>query len=184
MADLDIHYDPIAVNTGPVTVAVTGLDNVKVDSKLDTKFAVTQPIETKSALTLSVPDTIKTDGKFAFTIPEPIRTEAKAAIDLQPVVVDQCLRLSLGALPPTLICLPNRQRLGLTLFGVEVFGLTLDGESRIVVSDLPKTPHVVMAPAPPHAAPHHVGQGVDHEPPPAATPHHASGGRPFVVRLG
>jgi len=184
VADLDFHFDPIAVNSGPVTVAVNGLDNVKVDSK----FAVTQPIETKSALTLSIPDPIKTDGKFAFTIPEPIRTEAKAAIDLQPVVVDQCLRLSLGALPPTLVCLPNRQRLGLTLFGIEVFGLTLDGESRIVVSDLPKTPHIVMAPAPAHAAPHHVGQGVAHppahDPAPAAPPHHAGGGKPFVVKLG
>jgi hypothetical protein len=184
VADLDIHYDPIAVNSGPVTVAVTGLDNVKVDSKLDTKFAVTQPIETKSALTLSIPDPIKTDGKFAFTIPEPIRTEAKAAIDLQPVVVDQCLRLSLGALPPTLVCLPNRQRLGLTLFGVEVFGLTLDGESRIVVSDLPKTPHVITAPAPPHPAPHHVSQGVEVHQPAQPTPHSAAPGKPFVVRLG
>ena len=182
MADVEILYDPITVTSGPVTLAVTGLDNVKVDSK----FAVTQPIETKSALTLSVPETVKTDGKLSFSIPEPIKTEAKAAIDLQPVVVDQCLRLSLGALPPTLVCLPNRQRIGLTLFGVEVFGLTLDGEASIMVGDLPRAPHLVSAST--HAPwPH--GDDGGHPEPHGAEPHHPEPSRsgrrpPFVVRLG
>lgn len=149
MADIDVTYDPITVNSGPVTVAVTGLNDIKVDGKL----AVTEPIETK--LTLSVPEPIKgelksdvksdltSDGKFAFTIPEPIRTDSKAAIDLQPVVLDQCLRLSLGPLPATRICLPNRQRIGLTLFGVEVLGLTLDGEAQVLVGEPLKQVHVV-----------------------------------------
>ena len=198
MADIEIAYDPITVNSGPVTVAVTGLNDIKVDSKL----AVTQPIVTSSALTLSVPDPVKTDATLAFTVPEPIRTEAKAAIDLQPVVVDQCLRLSLGALPPTLVCLPNRQRIGLTVFGVEVFGLTLDGEARVVVGDLPRPAFVVSAPAP-HAGPHHGGPhhggphhadhdppeperhaGPSHDGPPPEVSLHREGGRPFVVRLG
>jgi hypothetical protein len=181
VADVEILYDPITVNSGPVSVAVTGLNDIKVDSKL----AVTQPIETKSALTLSVPDPVKTDATLAFTIPEPIRTEAKAAIDLQPVVVDQCLRLSLGPLPPTLVCLPNRQRIGLTLFGVEVFGFTLDGEARVVVGDLPHPPFVVSAPTS-HGGPHCGPHLADPDPP---EPHHAEsshgeGERPFVVRLG
>ena len=149
MADVDVTYDPITVNSGPVTVAVTGLNDIKVDAK----FAVTEPIESK--LTLSVPEPIKgelksdlksdltSDGKFAFTIPEPIRTDSRAAIDLQPVVLDQCLRLSLGPLPSTRICLPNRQRIGLTLFGVEVLGLTLDGEAQVLVGEPQKQAHVV-----------------------------------------
>lgn len=145
MADVDVTYDPITVNSGPVSVAVTGLNDVKVDAKL----AVTDPIESK--LTLSVPEPVrgelksdlKSDGKFAFTIPEPVRTDSKAAIDLQPVVLDQCLRLSLGPLPATRICLPNRQRIGLTLFGVEVFGLTLEGEAQVLVGEPVKQAHVV-----------------------------------------
>ncbi len=193
MADLEIQYDPITVNSGPVTVAVTGLDNIKVDSKL----AVTQPIETKSALTLLTPDTLKSDAKadakLTLSIPDPIKTESKASLDLQPVVVDQCLRLSLGPLPPTLVCLPNRQRLGLTVFGVEVFGLTLDGEARVLVQDLPKPAHVINVTTPIHRAPqieplphipddpHHVqahGAGPDSAP---AAPQRSP---PFVVRLG
>lgn len=149
MADVDVTYDPITVNSGPVTVAVTGLNDIKVDAKV----AVTDPIESK--LTLSVPEPVKgelrsdlksdltSDGKLAFTIPEPIRTDSKAAIDLQPVVLDQCLRLSLGPLPATRICLPNRQRIGLTLFGVEVLGLTLDGEAQVLVGEPLRQAHVV-----------------------------------------
>lgn len=173
MADLEILFDPIAVNS-----TVYGLDNIKVDQTL----SVPKPIETKSGLTLSVPDPVKTDAKLALSIPDPIKsdikTDSKASIDLQPVVLDQCFRFSLGALPPTLICLPNHQRIGLTLFGVEVFGLTLDGEARVVVGDLPKAPFIVSAPEP-------RGEHHDHsEPLEAEASHHGKGRAPFVVRLG
>lgn len=137
MADVEVTYDPITVNSGPVNVAVTGLNDIKVDAKL----AITEPIkaETKSDLQAD----LTSDGKFAFTIPEPIRTDSKAAIDLQPVVLDQCLRLSLGPLPATRICLPNRQRIGLTLFGIEVLSLTLDGEAQVLVGPPVKQAHIV-----------------------------------------
>lgn len=181
MADLEILYDPI-------TVGITGLDNIKTDSK----FAVTQPIDT--SLTLSVPDTVKSDSKLTLSIPDTIKTDAKAAIDtkssidtksaidLQPVVVDQCLKLSLGALPPTLVCLPSHQRIGLTVFGVEVFGLTYQGESKVVVSDLPKHPHIINVTAPPV-----VRKAAEdcHEPEhDAPEPPHPQKSAPFVVRLG
>ncbi len=189
MADLEIAYDPISViSTSTNGVAITGLNDIKL--------AVTQPIETKSGVTLSVPDaiktetkltvsvpeTIKTDGKLAFAVTEPIVTDSKAAIDLQPVVLDQCLKITLGPLPVTQICFPNRQRIGLTLFGVEVFGLTLDGEAQILVGDPPKPPRVVAAPVnrPPHA-PHIV-----HAPaaPASATLTSATGSSGLVIKLG
>lgn len=178
MADLEIQYDPITVNGGPVTVTLAGLDNIKVDQTL----SVPKPIETKSSLTLSIPDTVKTDSKLTYSFPDPIKTEAKAAIDLQPVVVDQCLRLSLGPLPPTLVCLPNRQRVGLTVFGVEVLGLTLEGEAKLVVQDLPHPAHVINLPAPHHQT-HHEPHGAQagHAEPASITPAKSP---PFVVRLG
>ncbi len=179
MADLDIHYDPIGITTGPVTVGITGLDDIKVDSKL----AVTQPIDT--SLTLSVPSPITTDSKLTYAFPDPIKTEAKAAIDLQPVVVDQCLRLSVGALPPTLVRLPNRQRVAFTLFGVEVLGFTLEGETKLVVQDLPRPGHVISLPPPnpPHDHHAHEHGGPEHRHPQQA---HAGSAKkePFVVRLG
>lgn len=172
MADLEIVYEPITVNSGPVTVGVTGLDNVKVDAKL----AITEPIETSSSLTLSVPEPVKTDSKFALSLPDPIRTETAAAIGLRPVVVDQCLRLSLGPLPPTQICLPSRQRLALSVFGVEVFGLTLEGEARVVVSDLPGPSHIVRIDSGKESP------GCEQPGREAAEP--AERKPPFVVRLG
>jgi hypothetical protein len=146
MADIEVVYEPIAINSGPVTVAVNGLDNIKL--------TVPEPVKTET--TLKLPDTFKSDGKFAFTIPEPIRTDAKAdvglraGIDLQPVVFDQCLRLSLGPLPATRICLPNRQHVGLTLFGVEVFGITLEGEANILVGEPERQTQIVKS-APAHS---------------------------------
>jgi len=169
VADIEIQYDPISINSGPVTVTVDGLNDIKVASTL----AVTQPIETDSKLTLSIPDTIKTDSSyktdssFVFTIPEPIRTDSKAAIDLQPVVLDQCLRLSLGPLPATRICLPNRQRIGLTVFGVEVIGLTLDGEAQVVVGEPHRQTHIVGGEA----------RAVEHD-------QHEANGSGLRIRLG
>jgi hypothetical protein len=141
MADIEVLYDPIAINSGPVTVAVNGLDNIKL--------SVPDPIKTET--TLKVPDTFKSDGKYAFSIPEPVRTDAKAdvraGIDIQPLVLDQCLRLSLGPLPATRICLPNRQRFGLTLFGIEVLGLTFEGEANIMVGEPERQTHIVRRPS-------------------------------------
>jgi hypothetical protein len=156
LADIDVNYDPIAINSGPVTIAVAGLDNIKV--------SIPDPIKTESKYTIAVPDTVKSDTKLALSVPEPIRTDAKAdgkldvnlnsGIDLRPVVLDQCLRLSLGPLPSTHICLPNRQHVGLTVFGVEVFGVTVEGEAKIVVSEPQRQTHIVHGSARHEPTPH------------------------------
>ncbi len=139
--EVDVNYGAVTIATDPVTVDINGLNDIQI--------AVTQPITTNSTLTLDVPDPIttnstytllvpdpiQTESSLTFTIPEPIRTDSRAEIDLQPIAVDQCLRLSLGPLPATRICLPNRQHLGLTVFGVEVFGLTLEGEAKVLVGE-------------------------------------------------
>ncbi|HEX7887267.1 MAG TPA: hypothetical protein VF474_14920 [Phenylobacterium sp.] len=158
MADLEILYDPISINSGPVTVALQGLNDIKFAASLATPqplkadttvaLSVPQPVKTDATLALSTPQPLKTDNKFTLSIPDPIRTETTAAIDLQPVVLDQCLRLSLGPLPPTRVCLPNRQRVGLTIFGVEVLGFTLDGQMEMTVAPLHMPPQTVSLPQP------------------------------------
>jgi hypothetical protein len=149
LADIDISYDPITVNGGPYTVNLTGLDNVKLDAKV----SVPETVKTDSKLTLSVPDTVKTDSKFTLSVPEPVKTETRADIDLKPLALDQCLRISLAPLPATCIRFPNEQRIGLSLFGVEIFGVSLQGESQVVVCEPQKVPHIVAgaALAPSHA---------------------------------
>ncbi|MBV7257796.1 hypothetical protein KCG44_13500 [Pacificimonas sp. WHA3] len=143
MADVDVNYDPITVNSGPVNVDITGLDDVRI------RFPdpIRTEAEVESELTLRIPDMIQTDSKLRLDSASDITatSDVNANVDLQPVVLDQCLRLSLAPLPPTRICLPSRQHVGLRLFGVEVVGVTLEGEARIDISDLPKAPFIKLA---------------------------------------
>ena len=143
MADIDVNYDPITVNSGPITVGINGLDDISI--------RYPDPIQTDSdvdaELRLRIPDPIRADGKIRLDSASELttRSDVNANVDLQPVVLDQCLRLSLSPLPPTRICLPSRQRVALSLFGVEVLGLTVEGEARVDVTDLPRTSFVKLA---------------------------------------
>lgn len=149
MADIDVNYDPITVNSGPVTVGINGLDDIRI--------RYPDPIQTDSdvdaALTLRIPDPIQTNSTVRLDSASDINTKSdlttksdvNANVDLQPVVLDQCLRLSLAPMPPTRICLPSRQRVSLSLFGVEVVGITLEGEARVDITDLPKASFVKLA---------------------------------------
>ncbi|MFB0610965.1 hypothetical protein [Aurantiacibacter poecillastricola] len=143
MADIDVNYDPITVNSGPIAIGINGLDDIRI--------RYPDPIQTDAdvdaELRLRIPDPIRTDGKLRFDSASELtsRSDVNASVDLQPVVLDQCLRLSLAPLPPTRICLPSRQRVSLSLFGVEVVGVTLEGEARVDVTDLPRTSLLKLA---------------------------------------
>lgn len=151
MADIDVNYDPITVNNGPVTVALTGLDDISIrypepiqtDSDVDAelRLRIPDPIQTNSTIRLDSASEIATKSD----VNAKVRSDVNANVDLQPVVLDQCLRLSLAPLPPTRICLPSRQRVALSLFGVEIVGLTLEGEARVDVTDLPRASFVKLA---------------------------------------
>jgi hypothetical protein len=142
MVDVDVSCDPISINTspislntGPVSVALTGLDDIKADGT----FKLDGNVDSRLTTRLELPD--------------PIRSEARAAIDLQPVAFDHCMRISLGPLPSTLFSFPNRQHIGITLFGLEIFGITLSGEARIAVGKGPRDNAVIAAsPRPPPRA--------------------------------
>jgi hypothetical protein len=58
------------------------------------------------------------------------------------MTVDLCLKISLGPIPPTCIRQPYHTHFGFTLYGQELFGLSLSGESQVIVQDLPKPPQV------------------------------------------
>jgi hypothetical protein len=152
MADFDVHYDPITVNNSDVTVDLKGLDNVKTALTLATPEAL--KLETDSDVkleqsfnsegTLETTSKLDTTSKIDFAVTQPIETESRAELDIKPLALDQCLRISFGPLPPTCVRQPYQQRIGFTLFGVEVFGLNLSGESQVVVTEVPSRPHVVQ----------------------------------------
>jgi hypothetical protein len=144
MADIDVHYDPITVNTGTTSVEVKGLNDVKAALTL----ATPQPLKTDSSVkldqALKSESKLDTASKVELAITQPIKTESTAALDIKPLALDQCLRISFGPLPPTCVRQPYQQRFGFTLFGVEIFGFNLAGESQVMVTDIPTKPHVAL----------------------------------------
>jgi hypothetical protein len=119
-----------------VTLDIVGLDDIDVD--LSASLAVPQPIQTKSDLAAT------TRSELAVT--QPIVTDlnlnASATVDVKPV--DLCLTFGIGRLPRARICRPVERHLGMTLFGIEIFGLNWSGYSELVFSDLDPRPHVEL----------------------------------------
>jgi hypothetical protein len=138
-AEFDIHYDPITVNSNPVTVTLQGLDNVQETLTVQTP----QPLKSETKSDFNFPGTIRTNGNLDLAITQPIRSEAKAELDIKPLALDQCLTIRIAPLPPTKVRQPYQQHFGLTLFGIEWFGINVEGELQVIISDLPRKPSIV-----------------------------------------
>jgi len=149
MADIDIHYDPISVVGGPITVEVNGLDDTTNKITLETP----QPVKIETKTDLAVTQPIEIESKYEFSTPQPLKTESKSELDLKPLAIDQCLRISLAPLPPTYMRFPTHQQIGLTLFGVEIVGLRFSGESQVLVCEPAKDPHIAWGDITPASPP-------------------------------
>jgi len=140
----------VTVNNGPVTVdsdstvEIKGLDDIKLTLQ-------PTPLKTESKQELILPQPLKTESKL--DTKSDVTSDSKSAmvVDLKPVALDVCLNTS-SKLPQGQICQPFSYHVGLTLFGMEYFGVTFGGESRIIMQDLPKKP-VVDWPAQQNASP-------------------------------
>ncbi len=151
--DFNIYYqDTLSIHTDPMTVDVTGLDNfqstltlvtpapVRGDAKVE--FALPQPLLTNSDLNITLPQPFKTESSVDITLPQPFKAEGKAEVDIKPLELDQCLHVRLGPLPETCVRLPYQQRLAFRIFGVELFSLEIEGESRALVEAPQERPRV------------------------------------------
>lgn len=114
---------------------------------------------------------VKVDNRQEIALPDPIRTDANSTLDLKPVAMDVCVRTGQASIPPTHICEPYHHRIGLTLLGVELFGLAWSGDSQTIVEDGRSRPSVVfgdVVPAPVQQVPLPHGHHEHH--------HHEHGG--------
>ncbi len=127
-------------------VAIVGLDNIHVEAKIDPlttdsklQLVLPQPFATKSEVdtnsTSKSDSTVNTDSKVSSD------SRNALSVDLKPVAVDLCLNTS-SKLPHGQIHQPFSYHVGWTMFGVEMFGVTFGGESRVILEDLPKKPAV------------------------------------------
>ena len=86
---------------------------------------------------------VNVDSRQELAVTEPIRTDANSTLDLKPLVIDVCSRTGQASLPPTHVCQPYQHRIGFTVMGMELFGVTWSGESQTIVADRPGGPSVV-----------------------------------------
>jgi len=128
-------------NSGTTTLDIVGLD----DMRNEIEIKVPDPIEQITELKLPQPFKTESQGRTELAITEPIVTDSKNKIevDMKPMVVDLCLDISMGKMPPTRIRQPVQQHFGFTLFGMEIFGFNFSGESQIIVDDYDPGPKVI-----------------------------------------
>jgi hypothetical protein len=138
---VNVHNDPVDVDT---TVEVNGLDNIKLTlqpsplkTESKTEFVLPQPLKSE----LILPQPLKSETKLDTQSNVTSDSKSALSVDLKPVALDVCLNTS-SKLPQGQIHQPFSFQLGFTLFGLDVFGLKFGGDSRIVMSDLPKRPAV------------------------------------------
>lgn len=130
----DYSFD--VTNSGAVDVDsdvhLDGLDDIKVETTLRGGTAVTSQSEV----------TLHSDGSARVTL-DPVTSTSAIAMDLEPVAVDSCLRVELAPVAPTMVRSPWEQRVGLSVWGVELAAISWCGEATTYVEPAPAHPHVI-----------------------------------------
>jgi hypothetical protein len=116
---------------GTINTKVEGLDNINTDltvtiAPLKADLALA-PLKADLALA-PLTATVATESKASLALGE-VKTHSK--LDVEPLVTDSCITLRLAPLPTTRICAPYQHRVGFTVLGFELFGLSLRGEMKL-----------------------------------------------------
>jgi len=168
--DVDVNLDNIKLDiTSDSFINATMNSDSDIDVKSDSNIKIdTSNIRTE----LILPQPFRTESHFAIT--EPIVTESNSNIglDIRPLVMDFCFKFEFGDPPATCIRQPYQHHFGITLFGIEVLGFNLAGESRILIDEVQKRPQVAWEGEPAHG----------HRPRPGPGPEPGPGG--LHIRLG
>lgn len=168
------------------TTTINGLNDIKVGLTL----ALPQPFKTDGTNSLEIKPLeikpLKADigSNTHLTVDplkvelqlDPIKTDSNMTLDLKPAVIDLCLTANIGKLPNVCIRQPYHHHIGFTMYGAEVWGLTLSGQQDTVVEELNRQPKMAWGGAV-TAVPHHRPE----RPEPAPRPSREAGG--LRVRL-
>ena len=122
-----------------VTADVTlgGLQDINVDSGVDAKVATDSKVDAK--LDTKLASDSKVDSKLA----SDSKVDTKSSVDLAPVAVDSCVRVELGALPPTEVSTPWEQRFGLCFLGYELVAWTMSGRTTTTLRPVTPQPQLI-----------------------------------------
>jgi hypothetical protein len=138
-----------------------------------------KPLSQTSSQTLDLRP-VNVDNRQEIAVTDPIRTDATSTLDLKPLALDVCLRTGEASIPPTHVCEPYHHRIGLTLLGIELFGVVWSGQHQRIVDDRRSHPatvwgHVEHAPR--------MEIGLPHGSPPERAHHGHGGGRAGGLRI-
>ncbi len=128
MADFSIDSNLSGGLTQDLDVA--GLDDMKLtlDGGTTTTLAGGTKLTSESSLTtdsaVRTDSTLSSDARLTLA---PV--ESTSTVDLKPVAVDSCVRLELAAPPPTEVCTPYEQRWGWSVLGLELFAISVSGQT-------------------------------------------------------
>lgn len=116
--------------------------DVKTDLKSDSNIDIDLD-GSKLRTELVLPQPFRTESNFAITEPIVMENRSDIGLDVRPLVMDFCFKFEFGDLPSTCIRQPYQHHFGITLFGIEILGFNLAGESRVLIEDVVKKPQVV-----------------------------------------
>jgi hypothetical protein len=172
MADYSVDVN----NSGSLDsdVHLDGLDNVKIDTTLHGGTTLNSESEV----------TLHSDATARLTL-DPVTTNSTTAstIDLEPVAVDSCVRIELAPVAPTVVRSPWEQRVGFSLFGIELAAISWCGESTTFVEPAPARPLVMGATHQDrHGGQHQEGHGGHHQDGHGDRPKRDGGG--LAIRVG
>lgn len=140
MADFSIDTSVIGPVTSDVTADVTstltGLDNMKLtlagDNTVHSDATITlEPVTTTSTTASTTTSSLDTTARVDTNsqVDTTSRVDSASAIDLRPVAVDSCLRLELAPPPATEVCTPYEQQWSWSVLGLELFAITVRGNT-------------------------------------------------------
>jgi hypothetical protein len=146
----------INVNEGGTTnVDIEGLDDIQLtlnvpdpittnsNSTSNASLAITEPINLNTSSTMAITEPIVMETTSSMTLDvKPLKMD----LDVKPLVMDLCVTFKLADLPNQQVRRPYERFYGLTLFGREVIGLRMSGETQIIIEDLPRRPSMVWGP--------------------------------------
>jgi hypothetical protein len=144
-----------AKSTSTTNNTTTSTIDVKPITQTSNQTLDVKPLTQTSTETIDLRP-VKVDSRQELAVTDPIRTDSSSVLDLRPLVIDICQRTGQASLPPTHVCQPYQHRIGLTLLGMEVFGLVVSGENQTIVEDRHGRPFVSWGPAVPAPPVHHV----------------------------
>jgi hypothetical protein len=133
-----------------VNLNVAGLDNMKETVTLAGGVKVTEDVtlhpvtinENLNVQPLTINENLNVQPLTVTEIVDLKPVTLNENIDLKPVAIDSCQTLKFAPFPETRICQPYRHHVALTMFGVELMGVSYDGESKQLI-DSPHRPQVV-----------------------------------------